>query len=217
MVYSINPYDGTVCTPTGLHTSTCGLDLTGLANMWRIGADIKATWGDITRLIDADASLSAYAGPGHWNDPDMLEVGNGTLTADENRSHFSMWAMLAAPLIAGNDLTSMSAATKAILTNAEVIAVDQDPLGNQGKLAATPQAGLQVWSKTLSNNARAVALFNRNASAANITVTFAQVGFATGQVMVRDLWQHADLGSFATSYTAQNVPSHGIVMLRLTQ
>ena len=128
-----------------------------------------------------------------------------------------MWAMLAAPLLAGNDLTSMSAATKAILTNAEVIAVDQDPLGNQGKLAATPQAGLQVWSKTLSNNARAVALFNRNASAANITVTFAQVGFATGQVMVRDLWQHADLGSFATSYTAQNVPSHGIVMLRLTQ
>jgi alpha-galactosidase len=217
IVYSINPYNGTICTPTGLHTSTCGLDLPGLAHMWRIGTDIKATWGDITRLIDADASLSAYAGPGHWNDPDMLEVGNGTLTEDENRSHFSMWAMLAAPLIAGNDLTSMSTATKAILTNAEVIAVDQDPLGIQGTLVATPQAGLQVWSKALSNNARAVALFNRNGSAANITVTFAQVGFPTGQVLVRDLWQHADLGSFDTSYTAKNVPSHGIVMLRLTQ
>jgi len=217
IVYSINPYDGTVCTPTGLHTSTCGLDLTGLANMWRIAADIKATWGDITRLIDADAGLSDYAGPGHWNDPDMLEVGNGTLTEDENRSHFSMWAMLAAPLIAGNDLTSMSESTKAILTNAEVIAVDQDPLGKQGTLIDTPQAGLQVWSKTLSNNDRAVALFNRNASAASITVTFAQAGFTSGQVSVRDLWQHADLGSFDTSYTAENVPSHGIVMLRLTQ
>src|SRR5512143_1805231 len=110
----------------------------------------------------------------------MLEVGNGSLTETENRAHFSMGAMFAAPLIAGNDLTSMSAATKAILTNAEVIAVDQDPLGAQGTLVATPQAGLQVWSKTLSNNARAVALFNRNASAANITVTFAQVGFASG-------------------------------------
>lgn len=217
IVYSINPYNGTICTPTGLHTSTCGLDLSGLAHMWRIGTDIKATWGDITRLIDADASLSAYAGPGHWNDPDMLEVGNGSLTEDENRSHFSMWAMLAAPLIAGNDLTTMSTATKTILTNAEVIAVDQDPLGSQGTLVATPQAGLQVWSKTLSNNARAVALFNRNASAASITVTFAQVGFPRGQVLVRDLWQHADLGSFDTSYTAKNVPSHGIVMLRLTQ
>jgi alpha-galactosidase len=217
IVYSINPYDGTVCTPTGLHTSSCGLDLSGLANMWRIGTDIKATWGDITRLIDADASLSAYAGPGHWNDPDMLEVGNGSLSEDENRSHFSMWAMLAAPLIAGNDLTVMSTATKAILTNADVIAVDQDPLGNQGTLVATPQAGLQVWSKTLSNNARAVALFNRNASAADITVTFAQVGFASGQVLVRDLWQHADLGSFETSYAAKSVPGHGVVMLRLTQ
>jgi alpha-galactosidase len=217
IVYSINPYDGKVCSPTGLHTSTCGLDLPGLANMWRISADIKATWGDITRIIDLDAPLSAYAGPGHWNDPDMLEVGNGTLTEDENRSHFSMWAMFAAPLIAGNDLTSMSAATKAILTNAEVIAVDQDSLGSQGTLVATPQAGLQVWSKTLSNNARAVALFNRNASPTNITVTFSQVGFGSSQVLVRDLWQHADLGSFETSYTAKSVPSHGIVMLRLTQ
>jgi alpha-galactosidase len=147
----------------------------------------------------------------------MLEVGNGTLTEDENRTHFSMWAIFAAPLIAGNDLTKMSAPIKAILTNAEVIAVDQDPLGKQGTLVATPQSGLQVWSKTLSNNARAVALLNRNTSAADITVTFAQVGFATGQVMVRDLWQHADLGGFATSYTAKNIPSHGIVMLRLTQ
>jgi len=218
IIYSINPYNGNTCDPTGAQTSTCGLDLLSIANLWRIGADIKATWGDITRLIDIDVSLSPYAGPGHWNDPDMLEIGNGSLTDAENRSHFSMWAMLAAPLIAGNDLTSMSAATKAILTNAEVIAVDQDPLGNQAKLVATPQAGLQVWSKTLTgSNVRAVALFNRNTSAASISVTFAEVGFAAGQVSVRDLWQKADLGSFSGSYTATAVPSHGIVMLRLSQ
>jgi alpha-galactosidase len=218
IIYSINPYNGSTCVPTGAHTSTCGLDLASIANMWRIGADIKATWGDITRLIDIDASLSAYAGPGHWNDPDMLEVGNSGLSDDESRAHFSMWAMLAAPLIAGNDLTSMSATTKAILTNAEVIAVDQDPLGNQAKLVATPQTGLQVWSRTLSgNNQRAVALFNRNGSAASITVNFTQVGFSGGQVTVRDLWQKADLGSMNGSYTATNVPSHGVVMLRLSQ
>ncbi len=218
IVYSINPYNGSTCVPTGAHSSTCGLDLAAIANMWRIGADIKATWGDITRLIDIDGPLSAYAGPGHWNDPDMLEVGNGSFSLDENKSHFSLWAMLAAPLISGNDLTTMSAATKSVLTNSEVIAVDQDPLGHQATLVATPQTGLQVWSKTLSGtNVRAVALFNRNGSAANITVSFTQVGFSSGQVSVRDLWQRADLGSFSGSYTANNVPSHGVVMLRLTQ
>jgi alpha-galactosidase len=218
IVYSINPYDGTICTPTGAHTSTCGLDLPGIANMWRIGTDIKATWADITRLIDQDAPLAAYAGPGQWNDPDMLEVGNGSLSSEENKSHFSMWAILAAPLIAGNDLTSMSASTKSILTNTEVIAVDQDPLGKQGTLVATPQTGLQVWSKTLTgSNARAVALFNRNGNPADITVSFTQIGLSNGQATVRDLWQHADLGSFNGSYTAANVPSHGVAMLRITQ
>ena len=217
IVYSINPYNGSTCVPTGAHTSTCGLDLAGIAHMWRVSADIKATWGDVTRIIDIEAPLSAYAGPGHWNDPDMLEVGNGSLTDAENHAHFSLWAMFAAPLIAGNDLTTMSAATKTILTNAEVIAVDQDPLGNQAKVVATPQTGLQVWSKIISgSNARAVALFNRNGSAASITVKFADVGLS-GQVTVRDLWQKSDLGSFSDSYTATSVPSHGVVMLRLSQ
>jgi alpha-galactosidase len=127
-------------------------------------------------------------------------------------------AILAAPLIAGNDLTSMSASTKSILTNTEVIAVDQDPLGKQGTLVATPQTGLQIWSKTLTgSNARAVALFNRNGSPADITVSFTQIGLSNGQATVRDLWQHADLGSFNGSYTAANVPSHGVAMLRITQ
>jgi alpha-galactosidase len=216
IVYSINPGNGSGCPPTGPTTSTCGLDLPATANLWRIGFDINASWSSITGLIDQDAPLSPYAGPGHWNDPDMLEVGNGALTEDENKSHLSMWAILGAPLIAGNDLRSMSAAVTAILTNAEVLAIDQDPLGAQGTLVATPQSGLQVWSKPLSGSSlRAVALLNRNAGAASITVNFAQIGLSNGAMSVRDLWQHADLGPFSGSYTATNVPSHGVVMLRV--
>ena len=217
IVYSINPYNGNTCDPTGAHTSTCGLDLLSIANMWRIGADIKATWGDITRLIDIDASLSAYAGAGHWNDPDMLEVGNSGLSDTEGRTHFSMWAMLAAPLIAGNDLSSMSATSKATLTNTEVIAVDQDPLDEQGHLAASPGTNLQVWSKTLSGtNVRAVALLNRGTATASITVQWSALGIPTGAATVRDLWSHTDLGSFSGSYTASSIPSHGVVMLKVT-
>jgi alpha-galactosidase len=216
--YSINPGNGSGCPPTGPTTSTCGLDLPGTANMWRIGFDINASWSSITGLIDQDAPFSPYAGPGHWNDPDMLEVGNGALTLDENESHFSMWALLAAPLIAGNDLRSMSSATATVLTNSEVIAVDRDPLGEQGTLVATPQSGLQVWSKALAGgNVRAVALLNRSSAAASITVSFAQIGLSTGQASVRDLWRHADLGTFAGSYTAAAVPTHGVVVLRIAQ
>jgi alpha-galactosidase len=218
IVYSVNPGNGSGCPPTGPSTSSCGLNLPSIANLWRIAFDINASWSSITGLIDQDAPLSPYAGPGHWNDPDMLEVGNGSLTADENKSHLSMWAMLAAPLLAGNDLRSMSAATTTILTNSEVIGVDQDPLGLQGQLVATPQSGLQVWSKTLSGNkARAVALLNRNGSAASIVVKFTDIGLSSGSASVRDLWQHADLGTFTGSYGAMNVPSHGVAMLRITQ
>jgi alpha-galactosidase len=218
IVYSINPGNGSGCPPTGATTSVCGLDLPATANLWRIGFDINASWSSITGLIDQDAPLSTYAGPGHWNDPDMLEVGNGSLTADENKSHFSMWAMLAAPLLAGNDLRSMASSTTGVLTNSEMIAVDQDALGAQATLVATPTAGLQVWSKPLTGSGdRAVALLNRNGSAASITVTFAQIGLGTGTATVRDLWQHSDLGTFSGSYTATSVPSHGVVVLRIAQ
>ncbi len=222
IVYSINPGNGPgdLCPPNAKPPdgSSCGLDLPNVANMWRIGFDINASWSSITGLIDQDAPLSRYAGPGHWNDPDMLEVGNGSLTTNQSTSHFSMWAMLAAPLIAGNDLRSMSSTIKTILTNAEVIAVDQDPLGAQATLVATPQTGLQVWSKPLSGgNVRAVALLNRNGAQASITVNFTQLGLANAAASVRDLWQHADLGMFTGSYTASNVPSDGVVMLRISQ
>jgi alpha-galactosidase len=127
-----------------------------------------------------------------------------------------MWAILAAPLIAGNDIRSMSATTKAILTNADVIAVNQDPLGKQATLVATSGSN-QVWSKQLSgNNVRAVALFNRSGSAASITVKWTDIGIPAGAATVRDLYAQKDLGSSTDSYTATSVPSHGIVMLKVT-
>jgi len=208
--YSINPGDGTGCPP-----NSCSLNLPTIANMWRIGFDISGNWSSMIGLVDQDANLYSYAGPGHWNDPDMMEVGNG-LTDTEGRAHFSMWAILAAPLIAGNDLRSMSAATKATLTNTEVIAVDQDAMGVQGRLVASPGTNLQVWSKTLSGtNTRAVALLNRGTAAASITVQWSALGIPTGAATVRDLWNHSDLGMFSGSYTASSVPSHGVVMLKV--
>ena len=209
--YSINPvYGAGSCVPPN-----CSVDELKVCNMWRIGFDINASWGLFTGLIDIDKPLAQYAAPGHWNDPDMLEVGRG-MSADEDRSHFGMWAILAAPLIAGNDIRSMSATTKAILTNADVVAVDQDPLGKQGTLVATPGSNLQVWSKQLSGtNARAVALFNRSSAAASISVTWSQIGLPAGSATVRDLYAQKDLGTSSDSYTATSVPTHGVVMLKI--
>jgi alpha-galactosidase len=210
--YSINPGDGTGCPP-----NSCSINLPTIANMWRIGFDINASWASIVGLIDQNVNLWSYAGPGHWNDPDMLEVGNNGINDTEGRAHFSMWAIMAAPLIAGNDLRSMSAMTRTTLTNNEVIAVDQDPMGAQGRRVATPATSLEVWSKPLTGtNVRAVALFNRGSSAASITAQWSALGIPTGAATVRDLWSHTDLGSFSGSYTASSVPSHGVVMLKVT-
>jgi alpha-galactosidase len=163
----------------------------------------------------AAPGLAAQAGPGHWNDPDMLEVGNGGMNDTEYRAHFSMWAMMAAPLIAGNDLRSMTSATQEILTNIEVIAVDQDPLGAQGK-PVSASTTLEVWSKRLAGNATyAVALLNRTDAAADITVTWKTLGLTSSSAVVRDLWAKQDLGTVATQYTAAAVPSHGVVMLKV--
>jgi len=209
--FSINPGDqGPYCTPTH-----CSLDLPTVANMWRIEFDISANWDSVIRLIDANKPEYVGAGPGHWNDPDMLEVGNG-LNDGEGRAHFSMWAIMAAPLITGNDLTEMSATTLDTLTNPEVIAVDQDPLGQQGRVVATPGPNLEVWSKELTGtNTRAVALFNRGGGSADITVQWSDIGLPAGAATARDLWAQQDLGSFSGSYTAQDVPSHGVVMLKI--
>jgi alpha-galactosidase len=147
----------------------------------------------------------------------MLEIGNtvagGGMTVVEQQAQFSLWAIMAAPLILGNDLTNMTSQTIAILSNAEVIAIDQDPLGKQGT-PISASTTLEVWSKPLTApKSYAVALFNRTAAAANITVTWSSLGL-TGAAAVRDLWAKQDLGSVATQYTA-NVASHAVVLLKV--
>jgi alpha-galactosidase len=185
-----------------------------LGNMWRTTSDITDSFSSVMSIIDTNNNTAQYAGPGHWNDPDMLEVGNGGMTDTEYRAHFGMWAIAAAPLIAGNDLRSMSQATIDILTAPEVIAIDQDVLGIQGIKITDNGAGLQVWAKTLSGtNTKAVALLNRSAATANITVNWSDIGLS-GSATVRDLWARVDRGSFSGSYTA-SVPSHGIVLVKV--
>ncbi|WP_263375413.1 alpha-galactosidase [Granulicella aggregans] len=193
-----------------------------VGNMWRSTGDIqdcwncKKDWGGngVVQIIDQLDPIYSYAGPGHWNDPDMLEVGNGGMTTEENRSHFSLWALLAAPLLAGNDIANMSADTKQILLNKEVIAVDQDPLGIQGH-RVRKSGDLEVWSKQLADGGRAVILLNRGAATASISADWADIGYPpTVMATVRDLWAKKDMGKFAANYTAQ-VPSHGVVMIRV--
>jgi alpha-galactosidase len=146
----------------------------------------------------------------------MLEVGNGGMTDNEYRTHMSLWAILAAPLLAGNDLSKMSEATLAILGNKEVIAVDQDPAGVQG-YRLWEEGPYEIWMKPLADGSKAVGLFNRNhgPSGIPITVRWRDLGLPAS-VRVRDLWAHNDLGSVRDQYTA-TVPAHGVVMLRVSQ
>jgi alpha-galactosidase len=191
------------------------------ANLWRATGDIGDLWKGrkayqlgVVDIVDLVEPLASYAGPGHWNDPDMLEVGNGGMSETEYRSHFSLWAELAAPLMAGNDLANMPPAIKAILTNREVIAIDQDPLGRQGR-RVWRQGELEVWSKPLADGGRAVLLFNRGEAAATITAHWTDLGLADHQsVKVRDLWKGRDL-SKAKDEVSAKVEPHGVVMLKL--
>ena len=194
-----------------------------VGNLWRSTPDIqdcwscKKAWGGngVVDIIDQLNGLQSYAGPGHWNDPDMLEVGNGGMTTEEYRSHFSLWALLAAPLLAGNDVSNMSAETKSILLNKEVIAVDQDAMGIQGH-RVKKMGDLEVWSKQMADGGRAVILLNRGATPAKISAEWTDIGYpATLEASVRDLWGHKDAGKLAGSYSAE-VPSHGVAMVRVT-
>jgi len=201
------------------------------AQLWRTSIDIKDNWDRMSGIGFSQNGLERFAGPGHWNDPDMLEVGNdGTdnvardsslvqsplyrkgMTLEEYRTQMSLWCLLAAPLIAGNDLTAMTPATLSILTNAEVIAVDQDPLGIQGGRVAE-EGPLEVWMKPLADGSKAVGLFNRELGPMPVTVYFKDVG--VGDVAaVRDLWAGKDLGIFQEKFVA-NVPEHGVVMIKV--
>jgi alpha-galactosidase len=194
-------------------------------NLWRTTGDIQARWsgrkewkpGDccsygVVDIIDAEDPIYSYAGPGHWNDPDMLEVGNGELTPTENRSHFSFWALLAAPLMAGNDLRDMKPETHDILTNKEVIAVNQDALGRQGR-RVWKDGDLEVWSKPLAGGARAVILFNRGTTEQEITARWGDLYYPDNLLAsVHDLWEKKDLGKMSGKFSAK-VASHGVVMV----
>lgn len=187
-----------------------------VCNLWREWIDIRDEWATILKIVDyqEEMKLAQWARPGAWNDPDMLEVGNGGMTYDEYKSHFSLWAMMAAPLIAGNDIRTMSHETRTILTAREVIAVNQDPLGRQGgRLRA--QSGLEVWTRRLHDNSQAVLLWNRNTSRTNITVTWAEMGLASRTQRVRNLWTESDEGTFVNAFTAPVEP-HGVVMVKVS-
>lgn len=206
----------------------------GIGHLWRTTGDITACWDceeghgtwtswGILKVLDKQAGLRQYAGPGHWNDPDMMEVGNG-MSEGEDRAHFSLWAMLAAPLIAGNDLRDMSEATRSILTNAAVIAVDQDPLGVEG-YKHRDEGDVEIWVRPLADGAWALAVLNRGEPARRVELDWAHENLADGlsdrnarfdeiTYSVRDLWLGADLGTTAATLVAE-VPGHDVLMLRL--
>jgi alpha-galactosidase len=206
----------------------------GVGNLWRTTGDISAnfeknidhgTWIQLSILsiLDQQDTIRQYAGPGHWNDPDMLEVGNG-MTNNEDRAHFSMWCMLAAPLIAGNDLTTMSQETKDILTNKEVIAVDQDSLGIEG-LKYSSKDSVEIWFKPLEQGDWAMCFLNRGANPKNVsfgsengdvtdTLSNRTTDFAHTLYTVRDLWAHKNIGTTEKDFRAV-VPGHDVLMFEL--
>ena len=203
-----------------------------VANLWRTTGDGKDCWdcgretmnkpGGYPRgwvlILDAQPPLAAYAGPGDWNDPDLLQVGNSGLTTEESRAQFSLWAILAAPLIASNDLRSgdlqaMKPEIREILANRELIAVDQDSKGREGTRVRVAGSG-EVWMRPLADGSRAVVLFNRSPSLQTIRVRWTDVGGKqTDSLPLRDLWKHQDLGIAKHGYTAR-VPAHGVVMIK---
>jgi len=183
------------------------------ANAWRTTGDIRDSWDSMTKIGFAQDEHAPFAWPGHWNDPDMLEIGNGGMSEDEYKVHTSLWAILAAPLLAGNDLREMSPAIAAILTNREVIAIDQDKDGKQGR-RASKSGDQEVWVRPLSNNVLAVALFNRAPEPAQITVRWSDLTLNSAPSHVRDLWAHTELNVNNQQFTSM-VHGHGVVLLRL--
>jgi len=193
-------------------------------NLWRTTGDIfdsfskkdpARDWAHtLLEIVDLNEPLWPFAGPGHWNDADMLEVGNGGMTPAEYRSHFSLWAMMASPLMAGNDIAHMDETTRSILTNKEVIAVDQDVLGLQGH-RVWKDGDREVWVKPLSGGGRALLLFNRGDAPASIRATADQLGWPpSARAKIRDLWTHKDIGSWTGAFEALVEP-HGVAMFRI--
>jgi alpha-galactosidase len=183
-------------------------------NSWRTTGDISDKWESMSLIGFSQNGLETFAGPGHWNDPDMLEVGNGGMTRDEYRTHMALWAILAAPLLAGNDLRTMSQETRAMLTNSDVIAVDQDGKGIPGH-RVWAEGTLELWMRPLADGGIAVGLFNRTEEAFPMTVDFKSIG-APAAAKVRDLWEQKDLGVLKDSFSSV-VPKHGVVFLKISK
>lgn len=192
-----------------------------VGHLWRTTGDIcepgKADWETAMKIVFSNEKLFEYAGPGHWNDPDMMIVGMPGLSQAQNRSLFSLWCMMAAPLIAGNDLRNMSESTREILTNLEVIAVDQDPLGIQGHIIR--KDGLvSIWGeKMLFDGSQAVLIFNQNDSPAEVSLRWAEIGLSDSEKLyVRDLWKHQTTGPL-TKGISVTVPPNDVAMFRISR
>jgi alpha-galactosidase len=193
------------------------------ANLWRTTGDIRDSWQSLSRIGFSQNDYAKFAGPGHWNDPDMLVVGRvgwgrnlhpTRLTPNEQITHITLWSMLAAPLLLGCDLTQLDPFTIALLTNDEVLDVNQDPLGKQA-WRRTRDGFVEVWARPLHDGTVAAGLFNRGIEAARVTVKWADLGLS-GRQPVRDLWQQKDLGAF-TGELATTVPAHGAMLVKIGQ
>jgi alpha-galactosidase len=185
----------------------------GVGQLWRTTGDVNDEWPSLRSIIQKNASLAPHAGPGHWNDPDMLEIGNGGMTDTEYRTQMSMWAVMAAPLLIGTDLRTASPETMAIFGNREIVAIDQDPLGVQGAVVSD-EDGLMVLDKPLANGDRAIALYNSTDALATVEVPVADTGLARARAYrMTDVWTGDVLQ--ARSTIAAAVPAHGTVVYRV--
>jgi alpha-galactosidase len=183
------------------------------ANLWRTGRDIEPNWQSITEAGFSQNGKEAFAGPGHWNDPGLLQTGNGAMTPDEYRTQLNLWAVLAAPFMLGNDVRIMTRETVSALTNAEVIAIDQDPLGKQAKRVSQSGA-TEVWARPLADGSTAAAFFNRGDQSAAVAVSWQQLGI-DGPRRVRDVWWHQNLGTANERYVVFLTP-HTSLLLRMS-
>jgi len=184
------------------------------ASLWRTTGDIQANWNSIYSILNEQAGLAKYAGPGHWNDPDMLEVGNGRLTSAENRTHFSMWAMLAAPLLAGNDLAHMPPDVLATLTNRDVIAIDQDRLGHEATHAYS-DGEVDVWTRRLAGGTMAIAVINAGSDRVSthpFHLSLTKLGLH-GTQKGKDLWAGKEIA--LTDNMPLEIASHDILLVRI--
>ena len=183
-------------------------------NLWRTTGDISDRWESMSKIGFAQFDIAPYIRPGHWNDPDMLEIGNGGMTADEYRTHMSLWSLLAAPLLAGNDVRTMTDETKSILMNKEVIAIDQDPDAHPARRISDADATGVIVTRLLHDGSVALGLFNRGDQAQTIGVKWDDIGLTRRKVQARDLWKHSEVSVTADGYST-SVPAHAVVLLKL--